>query len=505
MPDLSRAQSIPIGQFGKFQQVAPRAEDQGIGGVLQKAAATQFGAAAQEVETGSRMAQLGASQSAMAEELLKPFKKLKDSRQVLEAEDMANTAKLQLQAEYGAMTSGGAPAERWLETYEQSYKRVATDAFTKAKAKGSATWEHVYKEVQAEDFRIRQDILKGMTKSNLEDQQGMLYRNQDFMLKEAIKTSDSATRTGLLNKANAQIDTAVFNGIITPEVGDKKKEWFHKELTVNVGVQTALTVGLTAGIDSINKSALLPDDKREAVNKMINAVQLRTQEAERMEKAAEKQHKLDQDTAYTQFKAAVVVEGDPTKLISMLANIQSDMRIFGPVHGAQLVSDIKSRLDELQKPIPMEDNEEVRESFRAAIVMNPDSVTEAMINSAVGLKSTTKQDLSSLRRQRLDDSHHSKLTNYKRHIDMFKAIEPTITDKFASILAKSPVKDYGEAIAKAAVVYDRMLMDMRQKKGAPLTETDIATLDQTVEKMIADIKKTKYSDTPGESLQTFGR
>ena len=506
---LTRPEGIPIGQIGKAQSVNPRTEDAGLGSILRQAAGAEFTAAAQNVATGNSMVQFGVAQTEAGLELLKPFKKIRDSREVIMADDIAIRAKLSLRGEVEQLQLSGATPDTWGTEFEKSFSKTSTAALEAAGKLSLAAKEHVYKELQKEQLSLLTGLTSRALSVNIEDQKGALQFKEQYEMTSALSTRDPAVRKAHVNSYKTALDIAEFNRVITPAVKQQKMEFFDKRLREEGAVQIALDKGLPDAFRTVDSMSIPPTEKTEIKNKVEAALKFDRDAAAKTEKMQEKQLKIEQGAQYTTFSGKVLVESNPQTLLTLIHRVPEYVRtgVLHPDDGPKLINDADKRLNELAKSNPEETIDSIFNNISHRIVTNAMSVTYDEINNTRGLSSNSRVQLRDMKLGRESSQHYSKLRTYDNTIELFKSLDVVRKNPFQAILPGSSTgPNLSEEVVRSINTYEAEVMALQSSLGRRLTESDLASLDGRVDAMVKRLKTLTYT-TPQtkETLESLTR
>ena len=506
---LTRPEGIPIGQIGKVQSLNPRAEDSGLGTILRQAAAMEFTAGAQRVATGNQMVEFGAAQTAAGLELLKPFRKLRASRETLAADDIAIQAKLSLRASTDALHTSGATPDTWGESFQKEFSTVSQKALEAAGMVSPAAKEHVYKELQGEYLSLFTNLTVDAVKADGENQLEMLSRKESYELQEAIASRDSGKRKSHVQSYEDALDRAVFNNVLTPVKRQEKLDHFNKRLTEESVVQSSLENGLPETFAMIDRLSVLPSEKVALRIKAEGALKFKNDEITRLEKAQEKQLKLDQSAQYTTFRGKVLTESNPQNLLTLIYKIPEYIKsgVLGDTDGEKLIGDTERRLDELAKPVPETTVEAIKNDFLYRLAVDSASVTEQSIMKVRGLSTGDRTELLNMKMGRDHDQHYSKLITYKGVINRLRSIGKGSRSKLVMVLPGEETDDtLSSYIVEAVNTYEAEVLALSNTLKRRLTESDLATLDGRVKTLIQSLESRQYTTpAPDETLESLTR
>lgn len=498
MPVLARPEGIPVGQLGKVTSVNPRAEDAGLGTVLRQAAAMEFAAGAQKSATGNQMVQFGLAQTEAGLELLKPFKKLRDSREVLAADDIAIQAKLVLRSSTGELQSSGALPHTWGESFQKTFATVSGDALKAAGLVSPAAQEHVYKELQGEYLSLFTDLVKKSVEEDQKDQLGMLERKEMYELQSAVGSRDPAIRTAHIQSYKDAVDRLVFNKGITPLVGQQKKDYFDKRFREEHVAQVALDEGLIASHNLADSYAIPPTERDALKDKAEDVLRFQVNAEKAQNKAADKQHRLDQSAQYMVLSGRVLTESNPQALLTLLYKLPEYAKTgsLHPTEGKLLKGDIEKRLNDLAKPTPEVDIPEITEDIEYRIVTDAMSVTEPEIRNTRGISPPTRTKFYDMKRSRMSSQHYSHLRAYKSVIRQLKSYDTSQQDFLSVIAGGVPGNNsIKQKVVDAINTYEAEVAALGDTLKRRLTDNDLAALGGRVKELIGVITSATYTQS----------
>ena len=479
-----------------------------MGTILRQAAAAEFTAGAQVAATGNQMVQFGAAQTEAGIELLKPFKALKASREVLMADDIAIQAKLSLRAATDAMQSSGATPDTWGEAFQKEFSKTSEAALTAAGQVSQAAKEHVYKELQGEYLNLFTGLTVSAVKADGQDQLGMAQRKEDYELKEAIASRDPAARAAHRQSYVDTLDRMTFTKVLTPLERQQKIDHFDKRLREESIVQTALSKGLQEAFDMADSFEILPVEKDALKDRAEDALRFKVKAQEKSEKAVEKQLELDQRATYMTISGKVLTETNSENLLTLIYKIPEFMKtgVLKSEDGDKLKQDAEKRLDDLAKPNPEETIPGIFNDMAYRLTLDSSSVTDHEITSIQGLSYNDRQRLRDMKLARKADHHYSKLATYKQTVNVLRSYgrhgKPTLM--FSMPGQEDESSDLPTQVVRAINTYEASVMALEQSAKRRLTEADLQSLDSLVSNLTKHLESIRYS-TPaeGETLQSL--
>jgi len=504
MPTITIPRSAPIGSLRALTQsdeLAPRPD---VVTGLSSTKATGYDAQAinANVAGATELSQLGASEAALSQELIKPFEALRQSREAMQATDISNTAILAARSRVAAVTSSGAPYEQWLPLVAGDVDALFAEARGRAGQVSSIAQANVERELQGEKLRLLSGVVSASVKEELDFQSQAYQKDKELATQDYFSTSDLERRKEIRKRVERNADLLGQTGAVARVAAEKDKQTWLKTIETSEVVE----YGTKNGLDNVvefakTRPSLDPDEQRIAVNRAQDAISLQLHKKREAEVLATKQVKFEQDQ-----KAIVLFQDatDPKKSIAEYekiidqatalavtpANGQIPLGRITDEHARGIITAARKSINDKLFPSETKNPRRAAE-LGAAIYDDPNSVTDIDIVNEPTLSGEEQRSLMAQRHDRLSVDSFQKRATFKQYMNEIGQAVPETT--FATILLNPGAKEALRGIQEEGQTeFLRYMLAASRKTNGVLSEEEVVQLGEVakerIKKRISEIK-----------------
>lgn len=321
MPPLPRAQPT---QPVPGQQVAPRTPlGIAVSGARasQQAARTSLQAAETAVRAGAVIGQLGQGVYQIGKDILEPFAKLAQAREITKANDILIKARLAYQDQVNSVLLSGAEPEQFIGMAEEHFQGIAKNAVEQAGAISPAATEFVERGLQKLHLSELTTLQKEGFRQSVSQRIAEIDRLQEDTERQYFSTHDPEERAELLANYERTVN-AVTGTILSPQESQRRKLLMGQAIAVGTAVDLVRAGDFRGALEYVNRNpALKPSQKLSSERTVRAEMSAVRAEIDRQRVEEERRRKRIADAADSEFMARILHGENVMGALAASANI----------------------------------------------------------------------------------------------------------------------------------------------------------------------------------------